>query len=102
MEGELKPAKGHRSAERAELRESSKGEGEFVKAKKEVVAKPKAVSGVEYEASPLTGAAGSLGTTPTPKTEKTAPKKRVRVKKEEVLTDQPDFDPPESDGMETC
>ena len=51
MEGELKPAKGHRSAERAELRESSKGEGEFVKAKKEVVAKPKAVSGVEYEAS---------------------------------------------------
>ena len=44
------------------------------------------------------GAAGSLGTTPTPKTEKIAPKKRVRAKKEEVLTDQPDFDPPESDG----
>ena len=63
---------------------------------------PKAVSGVEDEASPLTGAAGSLGTTPTQKTEKTAPKKRVRVKKEEVVTDQPDFDPPESDGMETC
>ena len=51
----------------------------------------------EDEASPLTGAAGSLGTTPTPKTEKTAPKKRVRAKKDEVLTDQPDFDPPESD-----
>ena len=43
-----------------------------------------------------------LGTTPTPKTEKTAPKKRVRAKKDEVLTDQPDFDPPESDGKETC
>ena len=39
---------------------------------------------------------------PTPKTEKAAPKKRVRTKKEEVLTDQPGFDPLESHGMETC
>ena len=101
-EVELKPAKRLKLAERAEPRDLLKSGGKFVKVKTEVVAKSKAASGVEDDVSPSTGAAESLGTTPTPKTEKAAPKKRVHAKKEEVLTDQPDYDPPESDGMETC
>ena len=91
---ELKPAKRLKLAERAEPRELLKSGGGLVKVKREVVAKPKAASGVEDEASPSTRAAESLGITPTPKNEK--------AKKEEVLTDQPDYDPSESDGMETC
>ena len=45
-----------------------------MKVKREVVAKPKAASGVEGEASPSTRAAESLGTTPTPKNEKAGQK----------------------------
>ena len=98
---ELKPAKRLKLAERAEPREPLKSGGRLVKVKKEVVAEPKAASGVVDEASPSTGAAGSLGTTPTPKTEQAAPKKRVHAKEKKVLTDQPDYDPSEGGGLET-